>query len=897
MCELHFSPENIVRSSEYFDTATGKHYSVPLQKPRVKPGAVPSILPNCPQYLSSSVPVPRVSADERRERLENRDIEAAISESLQTQAQYEQERCFVDFNEFLQCLEVVQLPNSWTVIKSDTAVSFILIETKDIPVILFSIVVTSDLKMSLYAGKNELSQLGNVNFPLQISNVNVLTNTIADLNSFIDVSNENGVEGHLQFIQSYLMDLTKLLDEDKKNKLIFICEQISLLNAQKNHYRYSPDFIIFCSILFSISPHAYRFIRSSECLILPHPNTLHKICSDYKINPAMEQREDNFLLYIKQKFKLLSQSDTTISVMIDEIHLKPYLDYTGGNILGAAYNSKNAASSAQVFMIQSLLSSYKDVVHILPVKTIDAEGLHTYINKVVTGLQSLGFKVVCVVTDNNAVNRKAMSFFASPPKLSIVYKHPCDISKPLFYVLDSVHILKCVRNNWINKKDGDQTIVYPMFETFLEAKQLPMAKFSSVKKLHEIESTQIVKYAHKLNLKSLCPNNLERQNVKLVLNVFNEMTVQGLLALGQDKGIDCFQSTADFIALICKWWNIVNVSSPYRDIRFRDVLQKPLSNPSDENFKFLENFLCWLDLWKDLPSRTGAFSNETHLAISHTTHALLELTKYCTEELNFKYLLPGKIQTDGLEARFGKYRTMAGSQYLVSLRQIFEVESKLRIQNLLALKIPSSAFGEIDIDINSLESNSDEGTIELTPINPEYNLDFSEEQFLSCREYMPVFTYLSGYCARAVLKKLKCENCRLYLVSNKLLSLNENTTNYDLIGNIDRGGLLCPNSEVINAVIYTYITVKNLVSEKNENCFLRSSSQRNSVVQLAVAAIVKADFFLPDFSCIQNDHTVEKILHSIVRTACNIFLNNYVKKMNDAHNINSAKRRKILTVK
>jgi hypothetical protein len=53
---------------------------------------------------------------------------------------------------------------------------------------------------------------------------------------------------------------------------------------------------------------------------------------------------------------------------------------------------------------------------------------------------------------------------------------------------------------------------------------------------------------------------------------------------------------------------------------------------------------------------------------------LLEMTKYCITELNMTYLLPGKVQTDSLENRFGRYRQLSGSQYHVSLRQIFESE-------------------------------------------------------------------------------------------------------------------------------------------------------------------------------------------------------------------------------
>ena len=36
-------------------------------------------------------------------------------------------------------------------------------------------------------------------------------------------------------------------------------------------------------------------------------------------------------------------------------------------------------------------------------------------------LESIGFKVITVIADNNAINRKAMCKFVPLPKLSIVY--------------------------------------------------------------------------------------------------------------------------------------------------------------------------------------------------------------------------------------------------------------------------------------------------------------------------------------------------------------------------------------------------------------------------------------------------------------------------------------------
>jgi hypothetical protein len=150
------------------------------------------------------------------------------------------------------------------------------------------------------------------------------------------------------------------------------------------------------------------------------------------------------------------------------------MDYKGGNLVGSAYDSQNLATTAHVFMIQSLLSPFKDVVHILPVNRMDAHKLFKILEIVILGLQSCGFEVVAIVTDNNKISNKAVSNFVKlaantnnntlrsnqlqignsseekqklkskqPNKIrSIVYPNPADNSKPLFYLNDFLHIFK-----------------------------------------------------------------------------------------------------------------------------------------------------------------------------------------------------------------------------------------------------------------------------------------------------------------------------------------------------------------------------------------------------------------------------------------------------------------------
>ena len=61
-----------------------------------------------------------------------------------------------------------------------------------------------------------------------------------------------------------------------------------------------------------------------------------------------------------------------------------------------------------------------------------ADELYMIKKKLVVGLDSIGFQVIAVITDNGAINRKAKCKFVSPPKLSIVYHHPSNQIRLLF---------------------------------------------------------------------------------------------------------------------------------------------------------------------------------------------------------------------------------------------------------------------------------------------------------------------------------------------------------------------------------------------------------------------------------------------------------------------------------
>ena len=82
---------------------------------------------------------------------------------------------------------------------------------------------------------------------------------------------------------------------------------------------------------------------------------------------------ERFYYVFSKKFKALQSCDKTVSLLVDEIHLSAFYDYKGGSVVGAAHDAINAATTAFAFMIISTFSEYKDVVHLLPARKMDAQ--------------------------------------------------------------------------------------------------------------------------------------------------------------------------------------------------------------------------------------------------------------------------------------------------------------------------------------------------------------------------------------------------------------------------------------------------------------------------------------------------------------------------------------------
>ena len=155
--------------------------------------------------------------------------------------------------------------------------------------------------------------------------------------------------------------------------------------------------------------------------------------------------------------RFIETTGVVSQVLQDEIHIKPCLSYQSGQLFGAADNQKEkVATQSQAFMISSIKSKNKDVVSLVPVAKMTGQYLYEPLQNVIINITNAGFIVNSVISDNNVINRSAFKLLAGADTLQPYFLNPVNKSRVYIILFDSVHIMKCIRNKWLNVKSIDR---------------------------------------------------------------------------------------------------------------------------------------------------------------------------------------------------------------------------------------------------------------------------------------------------------------------------------------------------------------------------------------------------------------------------------------------------------
>ncbi|KAH8024225.1 hypothetical protein HPB51_022328 [Rhipicephalus microplus] len=174
--ERHFKPSDMVNTTSYVDTKAGRVIEAKLRLTRLRPDAVPSILPNCPAYLSASAATTfREAPREKKARREAALLQEAVNLSFETHLEEERNNRIDTFQALLNCLPHIKVSKFWTVFTQHDCVLFLNLTFDGAPGVSKSVKITEDLSFTLFFQDVEVAKLDGIDIAKAMNNIRCLT--------------------------------------------------------------------------------------------------------------------------------------------------------------------------------------------------------------------------------------------------------------------------------------------------------------------------------------------------------------------------------------------------------------------------------------------------------------------------------------------------------------------------------------------------------------------------------------------------------------------------------------------------------------------------------------------------------------------------------------------------
>ncbi|KAK3924777.1 Transposable element P transposase [Frankliniella fusca] len=403
---------------------------------------------------------------------------------------------------------------------------------------------------------------------------------------------------------------------------LFLDQQMKYAAVKdKRQHRWHPAMIRLAIKIRNTSAAAYEIMRDSGAVNLPHSGTLfdytHSIEAQVGVNSGLVE------MFSKQVKQLsVEESRELYHVLIfDEMYISQNLVYrkSDGALIGYAHyddtdkevqrfeayfegNIKEPKPDMAVtmlgFMVKGITSNQKCVVAAYPCKSLNKFMIYSRAWEVVSHCEGAGIKILAMVCDGGANNR---SFFKLHTPIhrtesGIVYDTPnmyAGEERPMFFISDVAHLLKCIRNCLYNSREGAGDQYRRM-----ERNGQPLLWKVIVKLYYEFKGDTL-REGFKLNAQNVFPNSYSVMRVKYAAQVLSQ-TVANLL---KELKWENTEELIEFIEKMNKFFDVMNGahSSQSKSTKQLNPDLAPYTDPGDERLKWLledfwENYILH---WKN----------------------------------------------------------------------------------------------------------------------------------------------------------------------------------------------------------------------------------------------------------------------------------------------------------
>eukprot|EP00731_Ephydatia_muelleri_P018851 Em0011g891a len=442
---------------------------------------------------------------------------------------------------------------------------------------------------------------------------------------------------------------------DSLERIFWEQQEKTALVKNARSMKWHPLMIRWCLYLRHISGKAYEAMRRSGILKLPTQRTLKDYTYFTSTTIGFSVEVDRQLMDAA-KLSSCAEYEKCVILVMDEVHIKEDLvfDKRNGNLLGFTslgdINDKLMGLEQFVAGEETKGPSHVNACH-------HGDQLIDPIWSAVARLERCGFNVLGITADGASSNRRFFKIHEKQSHLDTKIVNPHAPERSIFFFSDPPHLIKTVRNCWLNRRMWKMTLQ----RLFPGMRIVPKLKYEHI---------------------HLIP--FSKMRVDLAAQVLSESVAKAM----ELTGGPVVSETVKFITMMDKFFDCLNVDNYSSGYTQRKPFKQPYRSANDFRLNWLEKeFLPYLDQWeqsvlcRDVEGDKGnmLLSNETLLGIRLTVTSFIGLVTYIFTLPGVTSFLSEKINQDPLEKFFGCQRQRGGANDNPTVTEFCKNTQALRV--------------------------------------------------------------------------------------------------------------------------------------------------------------------------------------------------------------------------
>ena len=564
--------------------------------------------------------------------------------------------------------------------------------------------------------------------------------------------------------------------------------------------KYPPVLKKFALTLHFHSPKAYRFVRRTFELALPHESVLRRWCMSVDGSPGFTEQS-----FKQLEAKVLDEEKKNKKVIVhvtaDEMAIRKQVESCKGGLTGCIDlglgsqpdDTTPQATEALVFMAVGVNAAWKLPMAYFLINSLRGEEKASLIDTCINKLRDINVHVTGLTVDGLSSNFSMMENLGvgvdwkSPDPAFFSSGHS---DEPLSMVFDPCHGIKLVRNAFADLR-------------VLKDARGREIRWQYIQHLHELQVEEGVHAANKVR-KAHVEFHRQKMKVSLAAQILSNSVADALKFCREELRLPQFvgsEATEEFIRIFNDAFDVMNS----RNLHGKN-LKAPMSLINEplwmEVFQRTRDYILNLSLvdgTKIVQSRrkTG------FVGFLMNIQSLQNIFDFHVRKGQLTYLLTYKLSQDHLELFFGSLRSRLGCNNNPTTTQFKGAYKRLLVHGVMeglnGNCLPQDDTQVLSTDIlNSLESSQDCDIPSVRAMHDLIDLEWDHDYVTSLTnisklsEFQESVThYIAGFVVRKVAKSLSCEICcQAVLVQRQLIQLK-------LVDLKDKGGLVRASDDVL----------------------------------------------------------------------------------------------------